>query len=183
LQENPWDKYAEVYKEGEVFEGEVKETSGKGAIVLINGELEAFAPGRHLIKEDGTKLKKGEKAPFKIREFDKEFQKVVVSHTDTFREEEAKSVKQNLKKINKQTKTTLGDLEELAELKRRLEEGEQAAEKPAKKASKSKTLNEEAKAEEKPAEESEEKPAEKSEEQPESKTEKSGDKADEKSEE
>ena len=132
LQENPWDKYAEVYKEGEVFEGEVKETSGKGAIVLINGELEAFAPGRHLIKEDGTKLKKGEKAPFKIREFDKEFQKVVVSHTDTFREEEAKSVKQNLKKINKQTKTTLGDLEELAELKRRLEEGEKTEDEAAK---------------------------------------------------
>ncbi len=127
LQENPWDKYAEKYQEGEVFEGEVKEMSGKGATVLINGELEAFAPGRHLIKEDGTKLKKGEKAMFKIREFDKEFQKVVVSHTDTFREEEEKSVKQNLKKINKQTKTTLGDLDELAELKRRMEQESQGA--------------------------------------------------------
>ncbi len=132
LQENPWDKYAEKYKEGEVFEGEVKEVSGKGATVLINGELEAFAPGRHLIKEDGTKLKKGEKALFKIREFDKEFQKVVVSHTDTFREEEAKSVKQNLKKINKQTKATLGDLDELAELKRRMEQESQQAQSEAK---------------------------------------------------
>jgi len=173
LQENPWDKYAEVYKEGEVFEGEVKETSGKGAIVLINGELEAFAPGRHLIKEDGTKLKKGEKAPFKIREFDKEFQKVVVSHTETFREEEAKSVKQNLKKINKQTKTTLGDLEELAELKRRLEEGEKTEEQPAKEAKKD--------SKKKAAKKDEDKPVEKKAEKSEDKSEETGDSPEEKS--
>ncbi len=123
LQENPWDTYAEKYHEGEIYEGEVKETSGKGAIVLINGELEAFAPGRLLIKEDGTKLKKGEKAKFKIKEFDKDFQKVVVSHTDTYREVEEK-VKDTLKKINKEApKATLGDLDELAELKRKMEEG------------------------------------------------------------
>ncbi len=124
LQENPWDKLAEKYKEGEVYPGVVKETSGKGAIVLLNDELEAFAPGRLLIKEDGTKLKKGEEAPFKIKEFDKDFQKVVVSHTDTFREVEEK-VKDTIKKINKQApKTTLGDLDELAELKRKMESGE-----------------------------------------------------------
>ncbi len=124
LQENPWDAYAEKYKEGEVYEGEVKETSGKGAIVLLNGELEAFAPGRLLIKEDGTKLKKGEKAMFKIKEFDKDFQKVVASHTDTYREVEEK-VKDTLKKINKEApKATLGDLDELAELKRKMEQGE-----------------------------------------------------------
>ncbi len=124
LQENPWDKYAEKYKEGMIVEGEVKEVTGKGATVLIDGEVEAFAPGRLLIKEDGTKLKKGEKAKFYIKEFDKEFQKIVVSHTHTFREEEEKSVKDSLKKINKQTKkATLGDLDELAELKKRMESG------------------------------------------------------------
>ena len=124
LQENPWDKYAEKYKEGMIVEGEVKEVTGKGATVLIDGEVEAFAPGRLLIKEDGTKLKKGEKAKFYIKEFDKEFQKIVVSHTHTFREEEEKTVKDSLKKINKQTKKpTLGDLDELAELKKRMESG------------------------------------------------------------
>ena len=123
LQENPWDKYAEKYVPGKVFEGVVKEVSGKGAVILLDDEVEAFAPARYLIKEDGKKLKKGEKAPFKIKEFDKEFQKIVVSHTDTYREDE-ETVQETLKKVNKKTKATLGDLEELQELKRRMEEAE-----------------------------------------------------------
>ncbi len=122
LQENPWDKYEEKYQPGKIFEGEVKEVSGKGAIVLLDGEVEAFAPARFLIKEDGKKLKKGEKAPFKVREFDKEFQKIVVSHTDTYREDDEETVKETLKKVNKSKKATLGDLDELQELKKRMEE-------------------------------------------------------------
>jgi small subunit ribosomal protein S1 len=121
LQENPWDKYEEKYQPGKVFEGEVKEVSGKGAIILLDGEVEAFAPGRLLIKEDGKKLKKGEKAPFKVKEFDKEFQKIVVSHVDTYREADEDTVKETMKKINKASKATLGDLDELQELKKRLE--------------------------------------------------------------
>ncbi len=124
LQENPWDKYEEKYQVGKVFEGVVKEVSGKGAIILLDNEVEAFAPGRLLIKEDGKKLKKGETAKFKIKEFDKEFQKIVVSHTDTYREDE-ESVKDTLKKLNKSAgKATLGDLEELQELKKRMEKAQ-----------------------------------------------------------
>ena len=39
------------------------------------------------------KLKKGESAEFKIIEFNKEFKRVVASHTAIFKEEEAKNVK------------------------------------------------------------------------------------------
>ena len=58
-----------------------------------------FIPSRHLEKEDGSKLKKGESADFKIIEFNKEFKRVVASHTAIFREEEmAKNVKAAVKK-------------------------------------------------------------------------------------
>jgi small subunit ribosomal protein S1 len=42
-----------------------------------------------LKKEDGKKLK-GESADFKVIEFNKEFKRVVASHTAIFREEEKK---------------------------------------------------------------------------------------------
>jgi small subunit ribosomal protein S1 len=38
-------------------------------------------------------LKKGETADFKVIEFNKEFKRVVASHTAIFREEEEKNVK------------------------------------------------------------------------------------------
>ena len=123
LQENVWDKYADKYTVGSEHEGEVKEAAGKGATILLDGEVEAFAPGRYMIKEDGTKLKKGEKAKFKVIEFDKDAQKIVVSHTATYKEEEARIVKENKAKMESDEKATLGDLDALAKLKEDMEKG------------------------------------------------------------
>ncbi len=123
LQENVWDKYADKYTVGSEHEGEVKEAAGKGATILLDGEVEAFAPGRYMIKEDGTKLKKGEKAKFKVIEFDKDAQKIVVSHTATYKEEEARIVKENKAKMESEEKATLGDLDALAQLKKDMEKG------------------------------------------------------------
>ncbi len=123
LQENVWDKYADKYAVGTDHEGEVKEAAGKGATVLLAGEVEAFAPGRLMMKEDGTKLKKGEKAMFKVIEFDKDAQKIVVSHTATYKEEEQRIVKENKAKMESEEKATLGDIDALAQLKKDMEEG------------------------------------------------------------
>ncbi len=123
LQENAWDTYETKYAVGSVHEGEVKEAAGKGATVLIDGEVEAFAPGRLMIKEDGTKLKKGEVAPFKIIEFNKDAQKMVVSHTATYKEEEERIVKENKARTENEQKATLGDLDALAQLKKDMEKG------------------------------------------------------------
>ena len=65
----------------------------KGATVEFGDDIVAFIPTRHLEKEDGKKLKKGESADFKVIEFNKEFKRVVASHTAIFREEEEKNVK------------------------------------------------------------------------------------------
>ncbi len=123
LQENVWDTYADKYGVGTEHEGEVKEAAGKGATVLLDGEVEAFAPGRLMMKEDGTKLKKGETAKFKVIEFDKDAQKIVVSHTATYKEEEARIVKENKAKMESEQKATLGDLDALAQLKKDMENG------------------------------------------------------------
>ena len=123
LQENVWDTYADKYAVGTDHEGEVKEAAGKGATVMLNGEVEAFAPGRLMIKEDGTKLKKGEKAQFKVIEFDKDAQKIVVSHTATYKEEEQRIIKENKAKMQSEEKATLGDIDALAQLKKDMEEG------------------------------------------------------------
>jgi small subunit ribosomal protein S1 len=64
----------------------------KGATVDFGEDVVAFIPTRHLEKEDGKKLKKGDEAEFKVIEFNKEFKRVVASHTAIFREEEEKTL-------------------------------------------------------------------------------------------
>ncbi len=123
LQENVWDTYADKFGVGTEHEGEVKEAAGKGATVLLDGEVEAFTPGRLMMKEDGAKLKKGEVAKFKVIEFDKDAQKIVASHTATYKEEEARIVKENKAKMESEQKSTLGDLDALAQLKKDMEKG------------------------------------------------------------
>jgi small subunit ribosomal protein S1 len=100
LTENPWDKFETKYAEGTVHAGKAVEVHDKGASVQFeDAEVEAFCPSRLLEKEDGSKIKKGETADFKVIEFNKEFKRVVVSHTGIFRDEEKKNVKKILKQL------------------------------------------------------------------------------------
>ena len=122
-QSNPWDKYEDEFAVGTKHTATIDEVNDKGATVNFNADIIAFAPGRHLEKEDGSKLGKGDNAEFVVIEFNKEFKRVVISHTALFKEEEAKVVKQAAKKSQNQEKTTLGDLDALAALKAKLEKG------------------------------------------------------------
>lgn len=129
-QANPWDKYEDSFAVGNVHTGEISEIVDKGATVEFGDDIVAFIPTRHLEKEDGKKLKKGESAEFKVIEFNKEFKRVVASHTATFRDEEEKNVRTaqesnaSASSSNNVEKTTLGDIDALAELKERMEKGE-----------------------------------------------------------
>lgn len=123
LTENPWDKFETKYAEGTVHEGTATEVFDKGAQVQFeDAEVEAFCPARLLEKEDGTKVKKDEKIDFKVIEFNKEFKRVVVSHTGIFKEEERRNVKAQANKAEE--KSTLGDIDALAALKKKMEGGE-----------------------------------------------------------
>ena len=125
LTENPWDKYESKYAEGTVHTGTAVGVFDKGAQVQFeDAEVEAFCPSRLLEKEDGSKIKKGEQAQFKVIEFNKEFKRVVVSHTGLFRDEEKKNVKEAAaKSSSSEEKTTLGDIDALAELKKKMDGG------------------------------------------------------------
>lgn len=123
--ENPWDKYETEFALGTVHKGAIAEIVDKGATIDFNEDIVAFVPSRHLEKEDGKKLTKGEEAEFKIIEFNKEFKRVVASHTAIFREEEQRNVKAAVKKAAAsadEAKPTLGDANEaLQALKDKME--------------------------------------------------------------
>ena len=128
LTENPWDQYEAKYAVGTVHTGSAVDVFDKGATVQFeDADVEAFAPARTLEKEDGSRIKKGEETSFKVIEFNKEFRRVVVSHTATFREEEVKAEKSSNNNNNNSSNTietsTLGDIDSLAELKKKMEEG------------------------------------------------------------
>jgi small subunit ribosomal protein S1 len=113
--ENPWDKFQEEFAVGSKHTASIAEIVDKGATINFNDEIVAFVPFRHLEKEDGSKLQKGEEAQFEIIEFNKDFKKVVASHMTIHKEEEAKIVKQAAKKQAKdaeEAKPTLGDANE-----------------------------------------------------------------------
>jgi small subunit ribosomal protein S1 len=121
--DNPWDAYDKTFAEGTIHNGTISDSNDKGSTIIFNDDVIAFVPSRHLVKEDGNKLKKGDTAEFKVIEYNKDFKRVVMSHTVLFKEEEIKHVKESLKKVNKKDsdKSTLGDLDVLADLKKKMD--------------------------------------------------------------
>ena len=118
---NPWDKHEAIYIIDSIHNGTVKEVNDKGAIVSFADDVEAFVPGRHMEKEDKSKLVKGDTVDFKVLEFNKEYRRLVVSHTAILRGEEVKNMKVVQKKADSAEKTTLGDISSLADLKKKME--------------------------------------------------------------
>jgi len=121
--DNPWDKYEKEFAVDTTHTVAITEVVDKGATIHFNDDIVAFVPTRHLEKEDGSKLNKGEEAEFKIIEFSKEYKRVVASHTVTFREQEMKNVKRAAQKVaaSNSDKATLGDLDALANLKEQMD--------------------------------------------------------------
>jgi small subunit ribosomal protein S1 len=123
--ENPWDKYEKEFAVDTIHKAAITEIVDKGATIDFNEDITAFVPQRHLEKEDGKKLIKGEEAEFKIIEFNKDFKRVVASHTAIFKEEEKRNVKAAVKRqaaSSEESKPTLGDAnEQLQALKDKME--------------------------------------------------------------
>ena len=128
LEENPWDVYESLFTVGSVHQGKIVNMNDKGATVILPYEVEAFAPMRHLDKEDKSKAKNGETLDFKVIEFNKDSKKIIVSHTRTFQEgkddvraegdSKSRATSKSVKQINESLeKTTLGDLDIFQKLK------------------------------------------------------------------
>jgi small subunit ribosomal protein S1 len=136
LEENPWDTFETIFTEGSIHEGTVLKVGDKGDIVALQYGVEGFCPSKHSVKEDGTSLKVDDVTDFKIIEFNKENKRLVISHSriweearDDARREESNSRKKDakaatsaVKKVKDSVeKSTLGDLDVLAQLKEQME--------------------------------------------------------------
>ena len=136
LEDNPWDAFEEKYTVGSIHEGKITELLEKGAVVSLEENVEGFATPKHLVKEDGSQAVNGETLPFKVIEFNKDSKRIILSHSRTFEDPAREEKKAAAKKTraakkdetpkieNVAASTTLGDIDALAELKAKLEEGE-----------------------------------------------------------
>ena len=136
LEEDPWDTFESLFPIGSTHEATVLKREDKGALVQLPYGIEAFAPTRHIKKEDGKLVDVEEILPFKVLEFDRDDKRIIVSHTRVFEDaktDEKKAVSGEKKAVAKKTKeavektnskvekSTLGDLSALSDLKDKME--------------------------------------------------------------
>ena len=139
LEEDPWDTFEGLFPIGSIHSATVIKREDKGAVVQMAYGIEAFAPTRHIKKEDGKLAEVDETLDFKILEFEREDKKIIVSHTRIIEDakiEEKTAVEKEVKKVEKKTqeavkqtnskveKSTLGDLGVLENLKAQMEKTE-----------------------------------------------------------
>ena len=137
--ENPWDEFAKEFTIGSIHEGTVVRMNEKGATIALPYGVEAFATPKHLVKEDGSSVSVDEKLPFKILDFNPEMQRIIVSHSRIHEDAERAERRQAATEERNQQvrdaaavaatqqsveRATLGDLDELAALKERLQSEE-----------------------------------------------------------
>ena len=133
LESNPWDEYEEIYKPGTIHNGKITESMDKGAVITLDEGGEGFATPKHLVKQDGTQAQLGEELPFMVIEFVKDTKRIILSHSRTFEEvkEEPRRSRHAANGARKQDQsaqinnvaagTSLGDLDVLADLKKKME--------------------------------------------------------------
>ncbi len=135
IEDNPWDSFETVFPIGSTHEATVLRKDDRGAIVQLPHGLEAFAPIKHIKKEDGTTAEVGETLNFKVIEFNRDDKRILVSHSrivedakkvadDADRKAKAGEEAETRKAVedtqNKVEKDTLGDLAALVQLKDQL---------------------------------------------------------------
>ena len=144
IEENPWDAFEFVFPIGSYHEATVVRRDDKGATVQLPYGLEAFAPIKHLKKEDGSTAEVDETLTVKVIEFNRDDKRILVSHQryledikkeadnlikrdkDTAENETKTAIKNQQSKIEK---TTLGDIDAFSQLKQQFDEaGEKKAE-------------------------------------------------------
>lgn len=136
LEENPWDVFETIFTVGSIHEGTIIEMLDKGAVVSLPYGVEGFATPKHLVKEDNSQAQMDEKLEFKVIEFNKDAKRIIVSHSRIHEDLADDSRKKSNNKraggrkeggsevaaaIPAMERTTLGDIEELAALKEKLD--------------------------------------------------------------
>jgi len=140
LEENPWDTFEDLFPVGSVHKGTLMNKMDKGALIELPYGIEGFCSHKHLKKEDDSDPDVGETLDFKVVEFSKDDRRIVLSHTNTFAEEEVKPVVTDPGTTKKKPKAkkkpsgggdaggdTLGDLAALSNLKEQMQETQKKA--------------------------------------------------------
>ncbi|QNL22812.1 30S ribosomal protein S1 [Hyphobacterium sp. CCMP332] len=148
IEENPWDAFESVFTRGSEHQGTIIELNDKGARIELQYGIEGAALPKHLAKEDGSNAQVGETLKFNVLDFNKDERRISLSHTKTWKEEDAGSTEKKpaakparktskaVRNVNSSTeKTTLGELEALSALKEQMEQDKEdkikaAAKKP-----------------------------------------------------
>lgn len=139
VEDDPWTTFETVFPIGSTHEGTITKKDDKGATVQLQYGLEAYAPARHLRKEDGSNVNADETIQFVIIEFDRNDKRIMVSHTKMWEQgmiEEKETAKKEAKDQSEKTKSavkniqakveksTLGDIGALAALKDKMKQDE-----------------------------------------------------------
>jgi len=134
-EDNPWDTFEQVFPVGSYHEAHVIRRDDRGAIVQLPYGLEAFAPIKHIRKEDNSLAEVDDTLTVKVIEFNRDDKRILVSHLrylEDIRREADEAVKQEKDNERKQTtaavkkqqdtveRSTLGDLDVFSQLKEQL---------------------------------------------------------------
>ncbi len=139
IEENPWDTFSEVFPEGSYHDATILRKDDRGAMVQLPYGLEAFAPIKHIRKEDGVEAEIDEIIKVKILEFNRDDKRILVSHLrylediekqakEKVRQEKnaervqvSEQVKQQQSKVEK---STMGDLDIFSEIQGMVDDSE-----------------------------------------------------------
>ncbi len=152
IEENPWDTFEQVFPVGSYQEATILRKDDRGAIVQLPYGLEAFAPIKHIRKEDGSMANVEEILTVKVIEFNRDDKRILVSHLrylDDIRRDAGEAVKKDKEEERTQTRnqvkktqskmerTTLGEMDVFSQLRGQIGADNKAAAKeeakPAKK--------------------------------------------------
>lgn len=136
IEEDPWDTFANVFPIGSEHKGTIIKRDDKGAVIQLPYGLEAFAPNKHLRRDDGGVFAAEDQIVVQIVDFDRNEKRIIVSHTESEKtrrnaanaEANAAAEKQQKEERNAIDETnaannqsTLGDIDALAKLKETLD--------------------------------------------------------------
>ena len=147
LTEDVWDTFASIFTVGSKHSGTIKKIDSKGASVELDYGVEGHVPSKHLKVEEGKdELKVDDASDFVVLEFNKDAKRLLLSHTKSWKVEEApverKKSSKSKASSTKAGTTTLGEIDALAKLKEEMEANEKEAKAPKKKAKSSKKVEE-----------------------------------------
>jgi small subunit ribosomal protein S1 len=139
LEENPWETFETIFSIGSIHEGTVMNVNDKGATIQLQYGVEAFAPSRHIKKSDNKSMADDETLEFEVIEFSKDAKRIILSHTNiwknaeratkeaenTAKDKARKTSTKVVKKTNQTSeKSTFGELDALTALRAQFEKQE-----------------------------------------------------------